>query len=41
MRDAIAAKGSRRLVLVAVGLLAAVAVLPLLVPSSAVPTRRV
>src|SRR3954471_21941758 len=36
MRDAIAAKGSRRLVLVAVGLLAAVAVLPLLVPPSAV-----
>ena len=35
MRDAIAAKRSRRLVLVAVGLLAAVAVLPLLVPSSA------
>ena len=36
MRDAIATKGSRRLVLVAVGLLAAVAVLPLLVPPSAV-----
>jgi len=36
MRDAIAAKGPRRLVLVAVGLLAAVAVLPLLVPASAV-----
>src|SRR3954449_4912550 len=36
MRDAIAAKGSRRLMLVAVGLLAAVAVLPLLVPPSAV-----
>ena len=36
MRDAIAAKRSRRLVLVAVGLLAAVAVLPLLVPPSAV-----
>jgi hypothetical protein len=35
MRDAIAAKGSRRLMLVAVGLLAAVAVLPLLVPPSA------
>src|SRR5688500_8613945 len=35
MRDAIAAKRSRRLVLVAVGLLAAVAVLPLLVPPSA------
>jgi hypothetical protein len=36
MRDAIAAKRSRRLMLVAVGLLAAVAVLPLLVPPSAV-----
>src|SRR3954463_3390314 len=36
MRDAIAAKRSRRLVLVAVGLLAAAAVLPLLVPPSAV-----
>ena len=36
MRDAIAPKGSRRLMLVAVGLLAAVAVLPLLVPPSAV-----
>jgi hypothetical protein len=36
MRHAIAAKGSRRLMLVAVGLLAAVAVLPLLVPPSAV-----
>ena len=36
MRDAIATKGSRRLMLVAVGLLAAVAVLPLLVPPSAV-----
>ena len=36
MRDAIAAKRSRRLMLVAVGLLAAVAVLPLLVPASAV-----
>src|SRR3954465_6639283 len=36
MRDAIAAKGSRRLMLVAVGLLAAVAMLPLLVPPSAV-----
>ena len=36
MRDAIEAKGQRRLVLVAVGLLAAVAVLPLLVPPSAV-----
>ena len=36
MRDAIATKGSRRLMLVAVGLLAAAAVLPLLVPSSAV-----
>src|SRR3954454_14892807 len=36
MRDAIAAKGSRRLMLVPVGLLAAVAVLPLLVPPSAV-----
>ena len=36
MSDAIAAKGSRRLMLVAVGLLAAVAVLPLLVPPSAV-----
>ena len=36
MRDAIAAKGSRRLMLVAVGLLAAAAVLPLLVPASAV-----
>jgi hypothetical protein len=36
MRDAVAAKGSRRLMLVAVGLLAAVAVLPLLVPASAV-----
>ena len=36
MRDAIAAKGSRRLMLVAVGLLAAAAVLPLLVPPSAV-----
>jgi hypothetical protein len=35
MRDAIAAKGSRRLMLVAVGL-AAAAVLPLLVPPSAV-----
>ncbi len=35
MRDAIATRRSRRLVLVAVGLLAAVAVLPLLVPSSA------
>jgi len=35
MRDAIAAKRSRRLVLVAVGLVAAVAVLPLLVPPSA------
>ena len=35
MRDAIAAKGSRRLMLVAVGLLAAVAVLALLVPPSA------
>src|SRR5215203_5234400 len=35
MRDAIATKGSRRLMLVAVGLLAAVAVLPLLVPPSA------
>ena len=36
MRDAIATRRSRRLVLVAVGLLAAVAVLPLLVPPSAV-----
>jgi hypothetical protein len=36
MSDAIATKGSRRLMLVAVGLLAAVAVLPLLVPPSAV-----
>ena len=36
MRDAIATKGSRRLMVVAVGLLAAVAVLPLLVPPSAV-----
>ena len=36
MRDAIPAKRSRRLMLVAVGLLAAVAVLPLLVPPSAV-----
>ena len=36
MRDAIATKRSRRLVLVAVGLLAAVVVLPLLVPPSAV-----
>ena len=36
MRDAIAATRSRRLVLVAVGLLAAAAVLPLLVPPSAV-----
>ena len=36
MRDAIATKRSRRLVLVAVGLLAAAAVLPLLVPPSAV-----
>ena len=36
MRDAIATKGSRRLMLVAVGLLAAAAVLPLLVPPSAV-----
>src|SRR3954452_18960310 len=36
MRDAIAPKGSRRLMLVAVGLLAAVAALPLLVPPSAV-----
>ena len=35
MRDAIAPTGSRRLMLVAVGLLAAVAVLPLLVPPSA------
>jgi hypothetical protein len=35
MRDEIAPKGSRRLMLVAVGLLAAVAVLPLLVPPSA------
>ena len=35
MRDAIATKRSRRLMLVAVGLLAAVAVLPLLVPPSA------
>src|SRR3954454_20277508 len=35
MRDAIATKGSRRLLLVAFGLLAAVAVLPLLVPASA------
>jgi hypothetical protein len=35
MSDAIATKGSRRLMLVAVGLLAAVAVLPLLVPPSA------
>src|SRR6186997_1403187 len=35
MRDAIAPKGSRRMMLVAVGLLAAVAVLPLLVPPSA------
>ena len=40
MRDAIAAKRSRRLVLVAVGLLAAVAVLPLLVPPSAVAWSR-
>lgn len=36
MRDAIATKRSRRLMLVAVGLLAAVAALPLLVPPSAV-----
>jgi len=36
MRDAIATKRSRRLMLVAVGLLAAVAVLPLFVPPSAV-----
>ena len=36
MRDAIATKGSRRLILAAVGLLAAIAVLPLLVPASAV-----
>ena len=36
MRDAIATKRSRRLMLVAVGLLAAVAVFPLLVPPSAV-----
>ena len=36
MRDAIATKRSRRLMLAAVGLLAAVAVLPLLVPPSAV-----
>ena len=36
MRDAIATRRSRRLVLVAVGLLAAAAVLPLLVPPSAV-----
>lgn len=36
MRDAIAARRSRRLMLVAVGLLAAVAVLPLLVAPSAV-----
>ena len=36
MRDAIATRRSRRLMLVAVGLLAAVAVLPLLVPPSAV-----
>ena len=36
MRDAIATKRSRRLMLVAVGLLAAAAVLPLLVPPSAV-----
>jgi hypothetical protein len=36
MRDAIATKGSRRLILAAVGLLAAVTVLPLLVPPSAV-----
>ncbi len=36
MRDAIATKRSRRLMLVAVGLLAATAVLPLLVPPSAV-----
>jgi hypothetical protein len=36
VRDAIAPKGSRRPMLVAVGLLAAVAVLPLLVPPSAV-----
>ena len=36
MRDAIATKGSRRLMLVTVGLLAAAAVLPLLVPPSAV-----
>ena len=35
MRDAIATKRSRRLMLVAVGLLAAAAVLPLLVPPSA------
>ena len=39
MRDAIAAKRSRRLMLVAVGLLAAVAVLPLLVPPSALAYR--
>ena len=36
MRDAIATRRSRRLMLVAVGFLAAVAVLPLLVPPSAV-----
>ena len=36
MRDAIATRRSRRLMLVAVGLLAAAAVLPLLVPPSAV-----
>ena len=41
MRDAIATQGSRRLMLVAVGLLAAGAVLPLLVPSSAVASPRV
>ena len=35
MRDAIATRRSRRLMLVAVGLLAAAAVLPLLVPPSA------
>ena len=40
MRDAIATKGSRRLMLVAVGLLAAVAVLPLLVPPSALSWPR-
>jgi hypothetical protein len=39
MRNAIATKGSRRLMLVAVGLLAAVAVLPLLVPPSAAACR--